>query len=213
MFLGHFALAFGAKRFSSKLSLGLLFIAAQLLDLLWPVFLLLGLERALVDGTAPANLLFVHYPYSHSLLFVLVWAIIFGICVYAWSKNLRAALICGILVASHWVLDVLVHSPDLPLFPGSVTIGLGWWNFPLVALLFELILFAIGVWWYVQASNVRGARRYGLVALVFLLVVIHLANVFGPPPPSIIAVAWAGNLLWLFVLLAFWVDGKEKHVQ
>jgi membrane-bound metal-dependent hydrolase YbcI (DUF457 family) len=127
MFIGHFGVGFGAKSIAPKVSLGTLFLAAQLLDLLWPTLLLLGIERVqIVPGvTTVTPLLFEHYPVSHSLLAVAGWAALTG-CVYLLLRRERkAALVLAALVISHWALDALVHQPDLPLYPGSAIVVVG----------------------------------------------------------------------------------------
>jgi hypothetical protein len=210
MFIGHFALGFGAKRVAPSLSLGTLFLAAQWLDLLWPTLLLAGVERAEIKA-APYHgppLAFVHYPVSHSLLAVLGWALLLGGVHFALKRERRAALWVGALVVSHWLLDLLVHEPDLPLAPGAAPkLGLGLWWWPLPELVLELGLFAAGVALYLRATRPADATgRWALAALVAFLVVVHLANAFGPPPPGIDAVAWAGQAQWLLVAWGWWVD-------
>src|SRR5262245_28724527 len=115
MFIGHFAAGMAAKSLAPRVSLGTLFVACQFLDILWPMFLRLGLERAVVDpgNTVVTPLNFTHYPYSHSLLFVLFWSFAFGIGHFLLKKERRAALVLGALVVSHWVLDVVAHRADM----------------------------------------------------------------------------------------------------
>lgn len=117
MFIGHFAVAFAAKRATPRTSLGTTFVAAQLADLLWPIFLLLGWERVRVTSSANPFLIldFTHYPWSHSLLMGVVWGVALGALYFAVTRNGRGAVIVGLLVPSHWVLDLFVHVPDLPL--------------------------------------------------------------------------------------------------
>ena len=121
MFLGHYATGLAAKKTSPETPLPLLLLASQFIDHLWPVFLLLGIERVqIVPGiTAATPLDFVHYPWTHSLLMSVIWGVIFGAVVYAFRKKMREAFILGALVPSHWLLDLLSHRPDLPLMPGS----------------------------------------------------------------------------------------------
>ncbi|MCB9170545.1 MAG: hypothetical protein H6597_01565 [Flavobacteriales bacterium] len=214
MFIGHFALGMAAKRLVPRVSLGVLFIAAQFLDLLWPVLLLTGVEQArIVPGiTALTPLDFTHYPISHSLVMATVWGVLVGVVAYLVRRNGRVALVLGALVLSHWVLDLLVHRPDLPISPlGGPKVGLGLWNMPVAALVLELGLFAWGVWVYVRCTTARDkVGRIGFWALVAFFLVVHLMNVLGPPPPNMTAVAWAGQLQWLFVLWAFWVDRHRE---
>src|ERR1700758_2490694 len=113
MFIGHFAVAFAAKRAAPRASLAATFAAAQLADILWPVFLLLGWERVAIQPSADPflNLAFTSYPWSHSLVMDAVWGLAFGLVAYALLRDRRAAVVLGLLVVSHWVLDVAVHVP------------------------------------------------------------------------------------------------------
>lgn len=211
MFLGHYAVAFAAKRAAPAVSLGTLFLASVFIDLLWPALLLAGVERARVDpsirGLGP--LAFEHYPISHSLLMVGVWAALLGAAYLAVVRNRRGALVVASLVASHWLLDALVHRPDLPLLPGGAErIGLALWNLPVASVVVELGLFAGGVLLYLRAT--RGQPRGRLLALCALLLAIFVADLLGPPPPSIDAVAWVGLAQWLLVAAAYWVDRSSS---
>jgi hypothetical protein len=216
MFIGHFAIGFGAKAAAPKVSLGWLFLAAQFVDLLWPTLLLLGIEhvRIVPGATAVTPLIFDDYPVSHSLIAVLGWAVLVG-CVYLALRRERiGALVLGVLVASHWGLDALVHRPDLPLYPGSATlIGLDAWSSLPSTLAIEVPLFALGVWLYARATRpADAAGRWGLVALVAFLLLIYAANLLGSPPPSVAAIAWVGQSQWLLVLWGYWID-KHRHAS
>lgn len=207
MFLGHYAVAFAAKRAAPATSLGMLFLAAVFIDLLWPVLLLAGVEGAHIDpairGLSP--LVFEHYPVSHSLLLVGVWALLLAAAGGVALRDRRGALVVGALVASHWLLDAIVHRPDLLLVPGgSVAVGLGLWNAPLASAIVELGLFGGGLLLYLRAT--RGQKRGPLAALCALLLAIFAADLLGPPPPSMTAVAVAGLAQWLLVAAGWWVD-------
>ena len=210
MFLGHFGVGFGAKAAAPKASLGTLFLAAQFVDLLWPSLLLIGLEKVeIAPGiTRVTPLDFTEYPITHSLLTTLVWAALFAGAYYLLRRYRKGAWICAAAVLSHWVLDLLTHRPDLPLVPGGATrVGLGLWNSLPATLVVELGIFAIGVWLYVRTT--RALDRVGSVALwslVGFLVVIYFSNIFGPPPPSVIAIAVVGHAGWLLVIWAYWID-------
>ena len=212
MFIGHFGVGFGAKPVAPRVSLGTLFFAAQFVDLLWPALLLLGLERVRIDpqATVVTPLAFEHYPISHSLLASIGWALSVGIGYYLLRKNRRGAVVVGLLVLSHWVLDLFMHRPDLPLYPGSeTTLGLNAWSSLPLTLAIELPIFALGVWLYTRATTPRDAvGRWALVGLVAFLLVVYASNLFGPPPPSALAIAWMGQAQWLLVRWAYWVD---KH--
>ncbi len=216
MFIGHFGVGFGAKKAEPAISLGMLFLAAQFLDLLWPTFLLLGWEHVKIQPgiTAMAPLNFTDYPLSHSLLMACIWALLFGGVYYLLKRNGRGALILGLLVLSHWVLDLLVHIKDLPLFMGnSPLLGFGLWNYKAIAIIVEGLFFIVGLGFYLQCTKAKNkVGSYAFWIMTTLLVLIHVTNIIGPPPPSVKAIAWAGELQWLFVIWAFWVD-KNRAVR
>jgi len=213
MFLGHWAVGLAAKRAAPRVSLGTLFLAAQFLDLLWPTLLLVGVEHVVIaPGTTRVSPLdFTDYPVTHSLAMAVLWGALVGGAHFARRRSRRSALICAALVPSHWFLDAVVHRPDLPLIPGGdFRVGLELWrSFP-ATLTVELALLAIGVTIYVRCTKPSdGIGRFGLVGLVSFLLVIEL-GVFGPPPPSVSAIAWAGHLQWLFVAWGYWLDGHRQ---
>ena len=127
MFIGHFGGALAAKKAAPRTSLGTLILAAQFIDLLWPIFLLLGLEHVRIAPgiTKVSPFDFYDYPISHSLLMVVVWSVVLGGLYYAFRQYPRGAWIIALAVLSHWVLDFIVHWPDLPLWPGGPRAGLG----------------------------------------------------------------------------------------
>lgn len=207
MFIGHFALGFAAKRVAPRASLGTLFLGAQFVDLLWPTLLLAGVEQVEIDPALPgAPLLFTHYPISHSLLASIGWGALLGIVYFGLTRQRREAWVVGLLVVSHWVLDLLVHRPDLPLLlAGGPRLGLGLWNAPGIELTLELALFAacFAVYLRTPVGHSGGFKPW---VLALLLVAIQLANSMGPPPPSVEAIAWVGQAQWLLVALGYWAD-------
>lgn len=213
MFIGHFAAGLAAKKASPAVSLGILFLAVQFADLLWPTLLLAGVEQVqIVAGAKPIPLIFTHYPISHSLLMAVVWGILIGGVYWLVRRDRRAALVVGLCVLSHWVLDLIVHVPDLPLYPGSpVLLGFGLWNQTVLELVIELLMFGLGIYLYLGATKAKNKiGSIGFWALMVFLLGIHVANIFGPPPPDVKAIAWAGQLQWLFVIWAFWVDRNRE---
>lgn len=216
MFLGHFAVGFGAKVAAPKVSLGSLFLAAQFIDLLWPSLLLLGLEQVRIAPEHPPGppLEFTHYPFSHSLLAVLGWSVLIGGVYYLLRRERRGALVMGLAVLSHWLLDLLVHYPDLPLYPGaSPRLGLMLWSLPEIEMIFELGLFVLGIGLYLRVTRpVDRAGKWTLAGLALFLIAIQVSNSLGPPPPSVSALAWVGQAQWLLVVWAYWVDRHRRPV-
>lgn len=210
MFIGHFGVGLGSKKIDSKPSLGTLFLASQFIDLLWPIFLLLGIEQVIIEpgNTVFTPLNFIYYPFTHSLAGVVIWGLIFGVVYFLIKKNFKAALLLGLLVISHWILDFITHAPDLPLVPGlELKVGLGLWNSLIFTLLFEVAIFSAGLFYYLQVTKAKNKQgNYGFWGLIIFLLVIYVMNVFGSTPPNEATIAWAGNLQWLFIIWAYWVD-------
>ena len=214
MVLGHYGVAFAARRVAPRTSLGTTIFAAQFLDELWPVLLLLGLEQVrIVPGLMAASALdFVSYPISHSLATALGWGALIGAGYFAVRRYGRGAWVVGASVASHWLLDAPMHRPDLPLWPGSATlVGGGLWNSVAVTWLVEGILFAAGVALYVRGTRARDrVGSWGLWAMVALLVVAFAGSGSAPPSERTLALMTLG--LWLFVPWGWWVDRHREPV-
>ncbi len=210
MFIGHAAVGFASKAAAPKASLGWLFAAPFFLDLLWPVFLLLGIEKATIETGPNAflNLSFDSYPWSHSLAMAVVWGLVYGALAHFFTESAVVGRICALGVVSHWILDAIVHRPDLPLWPGSsILVGMGLWDSAAGTLAVEVPLFAAGVWLYVKATRPKdGAGRWALAALVAFLVVLYAGAAFGPPPPNMTAVAVATLALVVLVPWTVWID-------
>lgn len=210
MFIGHFGIGLGSKRAAPAVSLGILFIAAQFLDLLWPTLLLLGWEHVSIEPgiTKMTPLNFTDYPVTHSLLMACVWGALIGLGYFLIKRRYRGAIVLALCVVSHWILDLLVHRPDLQLYPGStVKVGLGLWNHVPLAIIVEGLVFLAGLVLYLRTTHSTNKfGEYGFWAMIGLLVLIYLANLFGPPPANVKAIAWAGESQWLFVIWAFLVD-------
>jgi membrane-bound metal-dependent hydrolase YbcI (DUF457 family) len=214
MFIGHFAVAFALKRAAPKTNLGWLIASVEFLDLVWPIFVLFGIERVEIESgnTAFTPLNFVYYPYSHSLVAAIVWSVIIAAIFYAFGRYAMGTAAVAIGVLSHWLLDAVVHRPDLPLYPGSLTkIGLGMWNSVEATMIVEGAMFIAGVWIYAGMTRGRDAvGRYAFWAFVAFLVVVYLLNAFGPPPPNMTSVAVVTIFVWLFPFWAGWADGHRE---
>ncbi len=211
MFIGHFAVAFASKKVAPKVSLGTLVIAAAFLDVVWPVLVLLGVERfRIVPGFTAINPFdFVYYPWSHSLLMTAVWALLFALVYFAVRGDRAGAVWLGIVVASHWVLDFVSHRPDMPLYPGGeMRFGLSLWQSVPATFAVEGLMFAAGIALYVQSTKARD--RTGTIAwwgFVALLLVLYIPGPWSPPPPGENAVAILGIVaLTIFGPWAYWID-------
>jgi hypothetical protein len=174
---------------------------------------LLGIEHVIISpGISKMTPLdFVDYPISHSLLVVVIWSLLFGAGFFLFTRNRVSALLLSGLVLSHWLLDLIFHIPDLPLYPGpSPKVGLGLWNSPLLTILIEGIIFIIGVGLYVSTKKRNNQPvTWKFWSLIAFLIVIHASNLMGPPPPSVDMIAWAGHLQWLLVLWGWWADKQR----
>jgi hypothetical protein len=219
MFLGHYGVAFALKRVEPKISLGTLFFATQLVDFLWSIFLLLGWERVriLPDDNPLLGLQFYDYPITHSLVGALAWGAVAATLYYSWptrdtTRHWQASLLVGATVASHWLLDLLVHLPDLPLMGNdSPKLGFGLWRHPALAIVLELAILGLGVAIYLRSRSRRHPVRTGrLVVVLVVLIGVYAASLLGPEPPSVTAIGLSGAAFFaLMPLLGAWADRTE----
>ncbi len=214
MFIGHFGAGLAAKSLNKKLSLGTLILAAQFIDLLWPILVLLKLEKVAIEpgNTLFTPLNFISYPWSHSLFVVLIWAVLFGVVYYFIKKDIKGSLILGALVLSHWILDLFTHRSDLQIFPWlDFKVGFGLWNSVLLTIIIEGLIFAAGIYFFHLQRETQNAKyNIRFWSLIIFLSIVYLMNVFGPPPPSETELAYTGLAMWIFVAWGFWIDKKEK---
>ena len=215
MFVGHLAVALGAKRASPRTPLAALIAAAFALDLIWPILLLLGLERVRIAPgyTAFTPLAFEHYPWSHSLSMAVVWGVVLGRASVFVLKRSAAGLLIGAVIVSHWLLDYVTHAPDLPLWPGGPNVGLGLWNSVPGTIVVEGALFAGAIAVYLRATRPRGAAgKWSFWSLVALTAAIWISSPWSPPPPSVRAIAMVGLALWLFVPWGSWIEKNRQAI-
>ena len=217
MFLGHYALGFGAKKLTPYTLLGTLLLAAELVDLIWPTFLMLGVEAVrIVPGiTRVTPLDFTSYPWTHSLVMGLVWAVLFTGLYTFFRRYPRGAMVLAALVISHWVLDVISHRPDMPIWPGGgPRIGLGLWYSLPATMVVEGVMFAVGIWLYaINTEPVDRIGRLSFVGFTMSLVAIYVANLVGPPPPSVSALATLGQGQWLLIAWGYWLDRHRVAIR
>jgi len=209
MLAGHLAVALGTKKADPGLPLWALVGAAFWLDLLWPILLLLGLEQVQVHpgDTAFTNLEFVSYPWTHSLVMVLVWATGAAVVARLLGLHWRSGLVLGALVFSHWALDFITHRPDLPLWPGGPAVGLRLWDSVPGTFAVEGGLYLAAVWLYARSSRGKDrVGRYAFGALILLVGLLWATQPWSPPPPSATAVASGALILWLLLPWAAWID-------
>jgi hypothetical protein len=190
----------------------MLLLGAQFADILWPALLITGVEQVEIHAGATPFLdpVFSAYPYSHSLLTQLAFGVLLALAYFWFTRNRRGAIVVGVLVPSHWLLDWLVHVPDLPLYPGAADKhGLGVWNSIPLTLTCEFALFGAGLAIYLATTRARdGVGRWSLLGFVALLVLLYVATLFSGPPPSAQVLAWSALALWL---LPWWLHWTDRH--
>ncbi len=213
MFVGHYSAAFFGKAVEPRVPFWVLFLAAQLVDVFWAIFIMLGIEKASLDPGLPSSPLVLDYmPYTHSLAGTFVWAAV----AFVLARRItvlggagRAAVVVAAVVASHWFLDLIVHRPDLPLDGDqTVKLGLALWNYPVPAFVAEMaLLFASIIVWCRRSGAGMAARRAGRVFIVGFLI-LQLGFWLGPVPPVIEAVA--ASALFTFLLIA-WAGARIER--
>jgi hypothetical protein len=215
MFIGHFGVALAAKRFAPHTSLGTLFFGAEFADLLWPILLLLGVEHVRITPgiTRMQPFDFYDYPVSHSLLTTAFWAAVVGIVYYARRRYWQGALSLGALVLSHWILDFIMHRPDLPVWPNGPKVGLGLWNSWALGVALEVLTFGIGLILYVTSTSAKDrVGQYAFWSLMILLFFGWISSLFGVPP-TLQSLAWGALTMWIVIPWGSWVDRHRVFLQ
>ena len=217
MFVGHYAVSLALKKFEKRASLGVLFLAVQFVDILFMPFVLLGIERMnIVPGFTESTHFELEYvPYTHSLVGSVFWAAV-AYAVFRWLfvKKQSVALVVAVAVFSHWLLDLITHTPDLPLWTDdTMKLGLGLWNSAAATYALEAIMLITALWLYVrqtQASSTLG--KYGMPVFVVVMLLINIVNIYGPPPAGgKVEMAISAMVAYLaFAGIAFWLDRKRS---
>lgn len=211
MFIGHYGISFAARSFEKTIPLWLLFLAVQFVDVVWAILVLAGIEKVrIVPGITATNPLDLYYmPYTHSLVGAAVWSLI-ALAAYKFARGgpTAGAVLIGLAVVSHWVLDLIVHIPDLPIYDNTAKVGLGLWNYPATAFGLEIVLLFGGLVLYIRSSTARSQiGRFGMPALAVILVGLQAIVFFGAPPESPSAAAVTALFAFLlFAALAFWLE-------
>ncbi len=214
MFVGHLAVSLAAKARAPRTSLGVFVAAAIGLDLIWPFFLLLGIEHVHAEpgNTKFTPLAFDSYPWSHSLLLAIVWGLVGAFLVRLRNRNdVRTQGLVFLLVVSHWVLDFASHRPDMPLWPGaSPHLGLGLWNSIPGTFIVEGLMFALGLFLYLRtttALDLLGSIVFW--AWVALSTFMWASQPWSKPPASQHSLALFSLGAWLLPVWAWWADSHR----
>jgi membrane-bound metal-dependent hydrolase YbcI (DUF457 family) len=213
MYIGHYGASFAAKRVEPSIPLWVLFLAEQFLDVLWAPFILLGVEKVrITPHFTGSNALDLYYmPFTHSLVAALFWSCAGGIIYQfvARPSSRQASVVVASAVFSHWVLDLIVHVPDLPLYDNSAKVGLGLWNAPLLSFGLEAALLLGGIWLCLRARLVRpGTLVFGV-----LMLAIQAYNTFlGRPPKSDRAFAVTALIAYAVFAIVIWLLEDRRAI-
>jgi hypothetical protein len=217
MFVGHYAAGLALKKFEKSASLGVLFLAVQFVDILFFPFVLLGLERLNIveNYTQSTHFELEYMPYTHSLLGSVIWAgVAYALFRWVIVKKNSVALVVALAVFSHWLFDLIVHTPDLPLWSdASPKLGLGLWQNAIATFALEAALLVAALWLYLRSTSATTAvGKYGMGVFVAFLLVVNVVNIFGPPMGDSqggLAI-FALTSYFLFAAVAFWLDAKRS---
>ena len=217
MFVGHYAASLALKKFEKRASLGVLFLAVQLVDIVFFPLVLLGIERINIveNFTQSTHFELEFMPYTHSLAAFLVWSgLAYAFFRWVVVKSHSVAFVVALAVMSHWLLDVIVHTPDLPLWSdSSLKLGLGLWNNAIATFTLEAVLLLAALWLYLSSTTaMTRAGKYGMSIFVVFLILANVPNVFGPlqGDSKVVLAATALAAYLLFAAVAFWLDKKRS---
>ncbi len=212
MFVGHYGVSFAAKRMEGSVPLWVLFLAVQFLDVLWAPLVLAGVEKVrIVPGITATNPLDLYYmPYTHSLVAALFWSITVALLYrfFARPADFRPVFVVALAVFSHWILDFVVHRPDLPIYDNTAKVGLGLWNRPMLAFGLEAVLMFGGM---VYCLAGRPRRVVKTLAFGVVMLAVQAYIFFGPPPasgPSVASTALGAYAV--FALMIWWLQDRRE---
>ena len=225
MFVGHYSIAFAAKTERNRVPLWVLFVAVQFLDYIWATLVLLGIEklRVIKGFTAGSMLDSYFHPYSHSLIAAVAWS---GVAALAYGTfcsrhgcqyRKSAALIVGLAVFSHWILDLIAHPRDLPIYDNTWKVGFGLWNYRDPEFALEIAVLAGGIILYLARNVMAAARRKAVIVFGIALVVVQIGDTYVPRTPLTDKATAIGVWIFytLFVLIAFVVEkiGRRRQID
>jgi hypothetical protein len=223
MFVGHYSVAFAAKSEKNEIPLWVLFIAVQFLDYIWATLVLLGIEklRVIKGFTAGSMLDSYFHPYSHSLIAAILWSVVAAIayktvcsrhgCLY----RKYTALIVGLAVFSHWVLDLIAHPRDLAIYDNTWKVGFGLWNYRDPEFALEIGLLGVGIMLYLTRNAMPAIRKGAVIAFGVALVVIQIGDTYVPRNPLTDKATAMGVWIFytLFVVVAFLIEKIRSRRQ
>ena len=220
MFVGHYAAALALKRVEKKTSLGWLFLAVQFVDILFFPLVLMGIERVnIIENFTPSTHFELDYmPFTHGLLGSIIWAAVAYLLFLKLPKKQdlstkKVALLMAFAVFSHWALDLVVHTPDLPLLgDNSLKLGLGLWNNAWLTFVLEAVLLMVALWLYLSGTEaVSDLGKYGMPGFILFLIAVNVYNIFGPPPEGQTSMVFMALFSYFaFGAIAFWLDKYRR---
>jgi hypothetical protein len=216
VFLAHYGLGLAGKRLAPDVSLGTLFLATQWADLVFFPLALAGIEhfRVAPGATRMTPVDFYDYPWSHSLIALVIWGLFVGGVYFVFRKSRAGAWMLAAGVVSHWVLDLIVHRPDMPVGFSGPYLGLRLWDSRPATLVAEILAFGAGVAVYLRTTAPKDRRGvWSFWGLVVFLAGVWVASVLVPPPLDERSFEYTGLAMWVFVPWGWWIDRHRAIVR
>src|SRR5437867_1425254 len=222
MFVGHYSVAFAIKTDENRIPLWVLFIAVQFLDYIWATLVLLGIEklRVIKGFTAGSMLDSYYHPYSHSLIAAIIWSGVAALLyktIWRATASSSAAVIVGLAVFSHWILDFIAHPRDLAIYDNKWKVGFGLWNYRDPEFALEIALLGFGIILYLARNMMPAIRQTAVIAFGSALVVVQIGDTYVPRTPLTDKATVVGVWIFytLFVVMAFFLEkiGKRRQIN